>query len=146
MASLNHLMNNLRLNINLSAGFLVSSFLFIAQLSFSQEFPLNVMPYPKKVDFGTGKFIITPRTGITLYGGCRDSILEEAANRMFRKLKSSTLSYFEQEKVKLNDQSGETAGGFSGVYVGMYATGNNKESTSYADYDWFQYEPGNAVR
>jgi xylan 1,4-beta-xylosidase len=35
--------------------------------------------------------------------------------------------------------SSETVGGFSGLYVGLYATGNKEESTSYADYDWFEY-------
>jgi len=35
--------------------------------------------------------------------------------------------------------SSETAGGFTGVYVGLYATGNGKASTSFADYDWFEY-------
>lgn len=37
--------------------------------------------------------------------------------------------------------SSETAGGFTGVYVGFYATGNGKVSTSKADYDWFEYTP-----
>lgn len=35
--------------------------------------------------------------------------------------------------------SSETAGGFTGVYIGLYATGNGKVSTSKADYDWFEY-------
>lgn len=35
--------------------------------------------------------------------------------------------------------SSETVGGFTGVYVGLYATGNGKVSTSKADYDWFEY-------
>lgn len=35
--------------------------------------------------------------------------------------------------------SSETAGGFTGVYVGFYATGNGKPSSSPADYDWFEY-------
>jgi xylan 1,4-beta-xylosidase len=35
--------------------------------------------------------------------------------------------------------SSETIGGFTGVYVGFYATGNGKASTANADYDWFEY-------
>ena len=33
----------------------------------------------------------------------------------------------------------ETVGFFTGVYVGFYATGNGKVSTTNADYDWFEY-------
>ena len=37
--------------------------------------------------------------------------------------------------------STEVAGGFTGVYVGMYATGNGTRSTVPADFDWFEYRP-----
>jgi len=37
--------------------------------------------------------------------------------------------------------SSETIGGFTGVYVGLFATGNGRLSTSPADYDWFEYTP-----
>jgi len=33
----------------------------------------------------------------------------------------------------------ETIGGFTGVYVGMYAAGNGRKSTRPADFDWFEY-------
>lgn len=33
----------------------------------------------------------------------------------------------------------ETVGFFTGVYVGLYATGNGKASVANADYDWFEY-------
>jgi len=36
--------------------------------------------------------------------------------------------------------SSETAGGFTGLYAGLYATGNGKACTSVADYDLFEYE------
>ncbi|RCW74764.1 alpha-N-arabinofuranosidase [Saliterribacillus persicus] len=36
--------------------------------------------------------------------------------------------------------SKEVAGGFTGVYFGLYATGNGKKSTSKAYYNWFRYE------
>jgi alpha-N-arabinofuranosidase len=35
--------------------------------------------------------------------------------------------------------SSETVGGFTGVYVGLYATGNGDASTTVADFDWFEY-------
>ena len=36
--------------------------------------------------------------------------------------------------------SSETVGWFTGVYVGLYSTGNGKGSTSTADVDWFEYQ------
>ncbi len=38
------------------------------------------------------------------------------------------------------DLSSEKIGGFTGVYFGMYATGNGKQSTAPADFAWFDYE------
>ncbi len=35
----------------------------------------------------------------------------------------------------------EVAGGFTGVYAGMYATGNGAASGAPAYFDWFKYEP-----
>lgn len=35
--------------------------------------------------------------------------------------------------------SSETAGGFTGVYIGLFATGNGKESKTKAHFDWFEY-------
>jgi xylan 1,4-beta-xylosidase len=35
----------------------------------------------------------------------------------------------------------ETAGGFLGVWVGMFATSNGTLSTAVADFDWFDYAP-----
>jgi xylan 1,4-beta-xylosidase len=37
------------------------------------------------------------------------------------------------------DLSSEKIGGFTGVYAGLYATGNGKPSTEPADFDWFEY-------
>ena len=39
------------------------------------------------------------------------------------------------------DLSSEKAGGFTGVYIGLYATGNGQKSTCPADFDWFEYRP-----
>ncbi len=33
------------------------------------------------------------------------------------------------------------AGGFVGVYIGLYASSNGAESTNVADFDWFEYAP-----
>ena len=48
-------------------------------------------------------------------------------------------NYKEIEKVDSRYLSTETVGGFTGVYTGLYATGNGKVSNAVADYDWFQY-------
>jgi len=37
--------------------------------------------------------------------------------------------------------SSETAGGFTGVYIGMFATGNGTKTNSTASFDWFEYKP-----
>ncbi|WP_269323141.1 hypothetical protein [Paenibacillus sp. FSL P4-0081] len=37
--------------------------------------------------------------------------------------------------------STEVAGGFTGVYFGLYATGNGKPCTEPAYFDWFKYIP-----
>jgi hypothetical protein len=40
------------------------------------------------------------------------------------------------------DWSSETIGGFTGVYFGRFATGNWQKSSTLADFDWFEYDPG----
>lgn len=40
--------------------------------------------------------------------------------------------------------SSVTNGGFTGAYIGMYATANHQPSESCADFDWFCYEPARA--
>ncbi len=34
----------------------------------------------------------------------------------------------------------ETIGGFTGVFIGMYASGNGKPNTNPADFDWFDFK------
>jgi alpha-N-arabinofuranosidase len=36
--------------------------------------------------------------------------------------------------------STDLAGGFTGAYIGMYASSQGAQSTSYADFGWFSYE------
>jgi alpha-N-arabinofuranosidase len=42
--------------------------------------------------------------------------------------------------------SSEVAGGFTGIYLGMFASGNGKISTSPASFDWFEYTFDNSVK
>ena len=41
--------------------------------------------------------------------------------------------------------STEVAGGFTGVMIGLYATGNGTAASSPADFDWFEYAAGQAL-
>lgn len=47
--------------------------------------------------------------------------------------------YREVQEVSARYLSSETIGGFTGTYVGLYATGNGQPSIAHADYDWFEY-------
>jgi alpha-N-arabinofuranosidase len=46
-------------------------------------------------------------------------------------------------KVNVWYLSSETNGGFTGVYIGLYSTSQNKNTKGYADFDTFMYKPGN---
>ena len=37
------------------------------------------------------------------------------------------------------DVSNEVVGGFTGVFIGMYASGNGQANTNPADFDWFDF-------
>jgi alpha-N-arabinofuranosidase len=37
--------------------------------------------------------------------------------------------------------SSESAGGFTGVFIGMYAEGAGKQTMPAADFAWFDYTP-----
>jgi xylan 1,4-beta-xylosidase len=43
------------------------------------------------------------------------------------------------QEVSARYLSSETIGGFTGTYVGLYATGNGQPPATDADYDWFEY-------
>jgi len=45
----------------------------------------------------------------------------------------------EIQKADSHFLSSETIGGFTGLYVGLYATGNGKPCAAAADYEWFEY-------
>ncbi len=38
------------------------------------------------------------------------------------------------------DLSSEIVGGFTGVFIGLFADGNGQKSTAPADFDWFEYK------
>lgn len=44
-------------------------------------------------------------------------------------------------KMNVRYLSSESCGGFTGVFVGLFATSESKQSTAYADYDKFIYHP-----
>ncbi len=45
-------------------------------------------------------------------------------------------------KAETRHLSTELAGGFTGVYLGMYATGNGKDSPTWAEFGRFEYRGG----
>jgi alpha-N-arabinofuranosidase len=47
--------------------------------------------------------------------------------------------YREIQEVSARYLSSETIGGFTGTYVGLYATGHGRPSVANADYDWLEY-------
>lgn len=89
--------------MHLKFKLLIALLTIISNFSISQENSVNVMPYPKSIEFGKEKLFITPKLRIELLADNSDHTLEVAVNRMFRRLNLITLSYFEQEKVKLNE-------------------------------------------
>jgi len=58
---------------------------------------------------------------------------------MFSFSYSQGREFTEIEKVDARFLSTETVGWFTGVYVGLYATGKGKECKDYAKFDYFEY-------
>jgi alpha-N-arabinofuranosidase len=50
----------------------------------------------------------------------------------------NTAELIESELTK--ELSTEVISGFTGVFIGMYASGNGKNNQNPADFDWFDYE------
>jgi alpha-N-arabinofuranosidase len=44
------------------------------------------------------------------------------------------------------DVSNEVVGGFTGVFIGMYASGNGKANVNPADFDWFDFQEADTVK
>jgi xylan 1,4-beta-xylosidase len=51
------------------------------------------------------------------------------------------LDFYELAHGETRYLSTEVAGGFTGVFIGMYATGNGRPCSRPADFDWFEYQP-----
>ncbi|MCW3106336.1 MAG: glycoside hydrolase family 43 protein [Segetibacter sp.] len=62
------------------------------------------------------------------------------ANYYTFSFKQGTNKFEEIAKAEAKYLSSETAGGFTGVYLGMFATGNGQTSVANADFDWFDYQ------
>ena len=62
---------------------------------------------------------------------------ENAYTFSFRQGKNG---FEEVAKAEARYLSSETAGGFTGVYLGMFATGNGQPSVTNADFDWCEYQ------
>ncbi|GAB4018974.1 hypothetical protein GCM10028808_55090 [Spirosoma migulaei] len=77
----------------------------LAQPASEQTF--NLMPYPRSLQGGSGKLRLTAAFSIQLSGAATDQTLDAATNRFLRKLNARTLVYVEQQRVVLNNQSGE---------------------------------------
>jgi alpha-N-arabinofuranosidase len=49
-------------------------------------------------------------------------------------------AFHELGEVETRYLSSEVADGFTGVFIGMFATGNGRDSSAPADFDWFEYK------
>jgi alpha-N-arabinofuranosidase len=52
---------------------------------------------------------------------------------------TDNVTFHEAGKMDTKLISTETAGGFTGIYIGLYATASSSSSKAYADFDWFDY-------
>jgi len=66
-------------------------------------------------------------------------ITSEAMKYTFSYKTSKTSSYKTLQSALTRYLSAEVAESWTGVYLGMYATGNGKKSSTPADFDWFEY-------
>jgi len=41
---------------------------------------------------------------------------------------------------RTKDVSNEVVGGFTGLFIGMYASGNEKDNINPTDFEWFDFE------
>jgi len=74
------------------------------------------------------------------------SLRIEGARSVFRFSYAQGDNDYEQiQEVSARYLSSETIGGFTGTYVGLYATGNGRPSVTNADYDWFEYVVNDAT-
>lgn len=97
-----------------------------------------------------GKRVLVSRLrfGASVIHESEESVLKPGPVKLMIKGDRSTFTFSyaqgkdtfkEIQKVDSKFLSSETAGGFTGVFVGLYVTGKGKVSTTSADYDWFEY-------
>lgn len=53
----------------------------------------------------------------------------------------NTGKFVELGKLNTRFLGTEVSGGYNGVVIGLYATGNGEQTTTNADFDWFKYQP-----
>lgn len=63
-----------------------------------------------------------------------------SANYYTFHFRQGTGVFEEVAKAEAKYLSTETTGGFTGVYLGLFATGNGQSSTTHADFDWYEYQ------
>ena len=82
------------------------------------------------------------------YFDSKETVLKPGPVKLMIKGERSTFTFSyaqgnepfkEIQKADSKFLSSGTVGGFTGVYVGFYATGNGKVCKENADYDWFEY-------
>lgn len=83
---------------------------------------------------------------------CVKSVEIQESDRIYLSVQGHTTGYSfyygyrEQELLLLEENvdasllSSVVNNGFTGTYIGMYATSNHTESSNYADFDWFDYQ------
>lgn len=85
-----------------------------------------------------GRTIYTSKE-ITLKPGPVDLQVKGEKTTFTFSYRQGSANFVEVETVDSKFLATETVGFFTGVYVGLYATGNGKVSVTNADYDWFEY-------
>ncbi len=106
----------------------------------------------KKTEKGKNKLVLRYKMGILNHTA---SEVEIPSDKIYLKVEGNKDFYsfyysLDGKEFKFLDKiniwylSSETNGGFTGVYVGLYATSQNKNTKAFADFDSFTYQPGKA--
>ena len=68
-------------------------------------------------------------------------IMAKGQSHSFTAIDAAGNRYLMAENIDGGFLGSETAGGFVGAYIGMFATGDGEEDENFAEFDWFSYEP-----
>lgn len=90
-----------------------------------------------KLQFGRTSYT---SAGITLKEGPVEMRVKGSKSKFTFSYRQEGDGFINIEKADAKFLASETVGGYTGVYVGLYATGNGQVSDAYADYDWFEYK------